>query len=287
LGNPASAGFVVAEDANSHHGSDGMRFKTGGVGRRIVAALSVLLPLLSACGQTNLRELEMSYLRAAVSEDLLPYASIEIPAIENITRTSDAQGPYLGLRTFRGQAKKNGGVRAEISIDYPYRDGDTVRYSWRMKLPGDFPSDAANRWWLVAQWHDQPDRTRGQTWDGYPGHSPPVALGYGRPDGQDQLAFVYGAPSPGTVGLMPIGRGEWVDVAVEITWSTGADGRARVYFNDASKPTREAHGRNMYNPFQHYMKLGMYRHPDIPGDAWIYIRDIRIRTLVAAPPNAR
>jgi hypothetical protein len=31
----------------------------------------------------------------------------------------------------------------------------------------------------------------------------------------------------------------------------------------------------------------MYRHPDIPGDAWIYIRDIRIRTLVAAPPNAR
>ena len=243
------------------------------------ASLALALPPDSRSAQ-DLRELELTYLRAAVATDLLPFATIEIPAIENIRQGSDAQGSRLEFRTYFGQPLKNGGVRAEVSVDYPYKEGDTVRYSWRMMLPTDFPSDAPNnRWWLVAQWHDQPDRTHGETWNGYPGHSPPVGLGYGRISGQDQLSLLYGAPNPGPAGLIPISRGVWHNIDVEITWSRGANGHVKVFVDGATTPVREASGANMYNAFQHYMKLGMYRHPDIRGDAWIYISGVRIRLV--------
>ncbi|CAN5301965.1 polysaccharide lyase [soil metagenome] len=222
----------------------------------------------------------MTYLRSAVSADLLPFATIEIPAIENIRQGSDGRGAHLELRTFKGQTLKNGGVRAEISIDYPFREGETLRYSWRMMLPRDFASDApANRWWIVAQWHDQPDRSKGQTWDGFPGHSPSVGLGYGQIEGQDSLSLLYGAPDPLPGGLIPISRGVWHDISVEIIWSLGPSGRVKVFMDGGKTPVREASGRNMYNAFQHYMKLGMYRHPDIRGDAWIYISDVSIQRL--------
>ncbi len=244
----------------------------------LVTALG--LTLSSATWAQNLRDLELSYLRAAVPVDLLPYATIEIPAIENIRLGSDARGSRLELRTYFQQPLKNGGVRAELSVDYPYREGDTVRYSWRMMLPSNFPSDApSNRWWLVAQWHDQPDRTRGETWAGYPGHSPSVGLGYGQIAGQDQLSLQYGAPNPSAAGLIPISRGVWQSIRVEITWSRGPSGRVKVFLNDGSVPVREANGPNMYNSFQHYMKVGMYRHPDIPGDAWIYIADVGVQII--------
>jgi Polysaccharide lyase len=71
-----------------------------------------------------------------------------------------------------GQAKKNNGIRAEISVDYPYKVGDVVRHAWKMRLPDDFKADdPQNRWWVMGQWHDQPDRTLGETWAGFPGRS--------------------------------------------------------------------------------------------------------------------
>lgn len=244
----------------------------------LLAALVLGLPF--AARSAEMRDLELTYLRAAVAPDLLQFSTIEIPAIDNIRRGSDARGTHLELRTHHKQALKNGGVRAEISVDYPFREGDTVRYSWRMKLPDDFPADVpGNRWWLVAQWHDQPDRSRGETWDGYPGHSPSVGLGYGRIDGKDQLSMLYGAPNPGPAGLIPINRGVWHTVRVDITWSRGANGRAQVFLDGSPTPVRESRGPNMYNNFQHYMKLGMYRHPDIRGDAWLYIGDVKVQLL--------
>jgi len=239
--------------------------------------LAVLLACMAAgaAPPDKLRALELDYLRAAVKAPLLPYASIEIPALDNLRVGSDERGPHLGLRTYHRQPLKNGGVRAEISVDFPFREGDTVRYAWRMKLPADFSADApANRWWLMAQWHDQPNRDRGETWEGYPGHSPSVALGYGQIDGQDKLSLLYGAPDPVPSGLIALRRGVWQTVAVEITWSRGESGRVRVFLDDAQTPVREARGRNMYNDFQQYMKLGQYRHPDIRGDATLLVADI-------------
>ena len=241
----------------------------------MVVLVGVMAAVTAGAQSDKLRALELTYLRSAVNDALLPYATIEIPALENLRPGKDERGAYLGLRTYHRQPLKSGGVRAEISVDFPFQEGDTVRYAWRMKLPADFRGDApANRWWLIAQWHDQPNRDRGETWDTYPHHRPSIGLGYGQIDGQDQLSLLYGAPDPAPVGLIPIRRGVWHELAVEIAWSRGATGRVRVFVDDMKTPVREARGRNMYNDFQQYLKLGQYRHPDIRGDSTLLVAGI-------------
>jgi len=151
------------------------------------SASYVLLPLvalcLSACGQVagpDARERELSYLRCVMPDSLLEFAHVEVPAVENVAIQSAGADEHLGLHLFAGQKKLNGGIRAEISIDYPHQPGDTVHYAWRFMVPKGFQSDAPqNRWWIIGQWHDQPNRDRGENWDGFPSRSPPVLLGSG------------------------------------------------------------------------------------------------------------
>jgi hypothetical protein len=229
------------------------------------------------------RALELSYLRAAVAPAVLDYAQIEVPGIEHIRLAEVDCQPCLGLRVFHGQRLKNNGVRAELSIDFPYRVGDTVRYQWRFFVPTDFQGDApAGTWWVFADWHDQPDRDHGETWDGFPSRSAPVILGYGRLDGRDLLGFTYGSPDPKPVATVPFTRGAWHRVTALIAWSRGADGRAEISLDGA--PAFSATGPNMHNAFQHYAKIGMYRHPDIAGDDWIYLAGVDIATVVAGAP---
>lgn len=236
----------------------------------------------AVCAQADRsREEELSYLRVAVAPDLLPYAHIEIPAMENIKIHEDGEGRSLGLRTYHGQKLKNNGIRAEVTVDAPTREGETVTYSWRFMIGKDFPSDAPeNRWWLFSNWHDQPNRDRGESWEGFPSHSPPIAIGYGVLNGVDQLALTYGSPDSSTVGLVPFTRGVWHKVTVRIVWSRGAKGRAELRLDDSPKAVVAARGPNMHNDFQHYLKVGMYRHPGIGGDNWIYLRDIAIKKTV-------
>jgi hypothetical protein len=100
---------------------------------------------------------EKEYLSAVLPQELMRYAGIEVPSRENIQVLSGAGGRYLEFRLVPGQAKKNNGIRAEISVDYPYGVGDIVRYQWEMRLPKDFAADKPrNRWWIMGQWHDQP-----------------------------------------------------------------------------------------------------------------------------------
>lgn len=248
--------------------------------RRLTLAM-LATPLATgplAARAESLREMELRYLRAAVAEPLLAQSHIEISSLEHIRIGSDRLGPHLGLRTYYGQRLKNNGVRAEISVDTPWEEGDTVRYAWRFLIPPEFAADTpGNRWWLFGNWHDQPDPRIGQTWDNFPSRSPPVAFGYGRVDNQDQLSFVYGAPNPRTIGLIPFARDRWQQIGLEVKWSRGADGRAAVHLNGKSTPVLEARGPNMHNGYRHFMKLGAYRHPDIKGDAWLYIGGVAVQ----------
>ena len=77
------------------------------------------------------REKELSYLRCVVPESLLEFAHVEVSAIENITIVGERAGQDLGLHLLPGQKKKNSGIRAEISVNYPFQSGDTARYAWR------------------------------------------------------------------------------------------------------------------------------------------------------------
>lgn len=216
------------------------------------------------------------YLSAAMDNDLVRFANIDVPALENIEIINRGSQRFLALHILPGQKLHHGGIRAEISVDYPYESGDAVSYQWRMRLAPNFTADPQNRWWLLAQWHDQPDTGRGETWDGFPGRSPPIALSYGRVDGVDRLAVSYGAPEQRAVASTPVERAVWLDLRAEIHWSTGPDGWARFYLNGAAAPFAAASGPNMHNRFQHYLKLGMYRDPAIQGRASLWLDGLTI-----------
>jgi hypothetical protein len=242
----------------------------------------LLLTLLFAtsCGKAadpKDREKELSYLRCIMPENLLEFSHVEVSALENITILGEGKDQHIGLHMFPGQKKKNGGVRAEISIDYPFKAGDTLRYAWRFMVPEGFQSDAPqNRWWLIGQWHDQPNKDRGESWEGFPSNSPPVLLGLGELKGRLGTVLSYNLKQSQRSEPVFITPGKWHSIAMEIHWSQQADGKATFFFDDLAKPAAVLDGPNMHNDYQHYLKLGMYRHPDIATANSIFIDDISI-----------
>lgn len=227
------------------------------------------------------RSLEEAYLAYAVDRSLFPYALIEIPALRNIATSTDSFGKYLALSLFPGQELKNGGVRSEVSIDYPYKEGDTVEYSWEFRIPKDFTSDAPkNRWWVFANWHDQPDKNKGETWDTYQAHSAPIIFGYGSKEGKDFVSLSTGldGSEKGIVprGLIPITRDTWHSIRMVVTWSQTDTGRVIVYVDGSPSSSFDSKGPNMLNAYQHYMKIGQYRHPEIQAESTIHLKNISI-----------
>jgi len=243
-------------------------------------AILIQLTLTAAfcgCAKSASREDEILLLRTILPEALLAYASLDVAAIESVAAVGDGPSRHLGLHLFPGQKKVHKGVRAEVSVDYPFEIGETVRYSWRFMLPKDFVSDAPkNRWWVIGQWHDQPNKQKGETWDGFPSHSPPVLIGLGEAEGGLKIGLSYGTPQLRDLGLLPVERGKWHSISVVISWSKGPDGKAAIFLDDLTKPAITAEGANMHNDYQHYFKLGMYRHPEISTENWIYIDDVQI-----------
>jgi hypothetical protein len=248
--------------------------------RLLALGLSWVVLGLGNPARAGARDEELAILRTILPESLLGVAKLELASRESFRIQEESGASHLGLRVFPGQPKVNGGIRAEVSIDYPFVPGDTVRYSWRFQVPQDFVSDApANRWWVIGQWHDQPDASKGETWDGFKSSSPPVLLGLGELEGKLGMVLTYGptndpAQKTQTAGPLFLERGRWHQIAVVIRWSRGADGKADVYLDDAPKPSVSLQGPNMNNSFQHFWKAGMYRHPGISTNNWIYLDDL-------------
>ena len=247
--------------------------------------LSLVACLLVGCDegpqQENLQSLELQYLSSVVPEALLEYSHLEIAAREAVRINDEAGKQSLELSLSPEHGRKNRGNRAEVSVDFPFTQGETVRYEWQFMLPNEFPSDAPrNRWWLIAQWHDQPDRVHGETWDDHPERSPSVALSIGEDNETKELvlALNYGTGTVRNFGPVPLKRGVWHNVAVMVTWSTTDTGRVAMYLDDMDKALLTAEGANMHNRFQHYLKLGMYRHPEIMSRNSIHIRQLSIAT---------
>jgi hypothetical protein len=160
----------------------------------------------------------------------------------------------------------------------------TVEYDWDFRIPKDFISDAPqNRWWLFADWHVQPDASKGETWDNFPSYSSPILVGYGNIDGRDMLSLSTGihGSKEGIVprGLIPFTRNVWHSVRLVVKWSEKSDGVTTIYFDGATTPTLTTTGPNMFNAVQHYMKIGMYHNPDIATTNTINIKNIRIKKI--------
>ena len=248
-------------------------------------SISILLLTMLAFQTSLSGELlsQKDYLSVVLPPALIRYANIEIPAQENLHIQTNSAGRFLDFCLLPGQARKNNGIRSEISVDYPFKAGEVVRYQWKMLLPEDFKPDAQNRWWVMGQWHDQPNKTRGETWDGFPSRSPPVSFVYGRVDGKDILSVMVGSPKMKSIGLVPVSRNAWHSLEVIIRWSQEMDGRVAVFLDGSQKPVASGTGPNMHNDYQHYLKLGMYRHPEIATENHLAIRDVLITTLKEWP----
>ncbi len=235
---------------------------------------ALLTAVLTVFGTGSFSQQNM--LLQIVAADLLAYTHLEILSPASISLLNENADPYLGLAVFPFQAKVNGGIRAEISVDFPHPADASVTYFWRFRIPENSQADPKNRWWIVAQWHDQPDLDIGETWEAKPITSPAVALSYGVIDGVAHFGFSYGAPEPSHIMVIPFSRGQWHDMKMVIDWSQGADGSATFYLDNMENPVAEANGRNMYNAYRNYFKLGIYRHPDIQVNAQVHIDAVSI-----------
>lgn len=240
--------------------------------------------ILPACSKAGTREDELVYLRTVVPDSLLDYSNLDVGSLKSIAIQGEGQNTHLGLHLFPGQGKVHGGIRAEISVGYPFQQGETIRYSWKLKIPQDFISDAPkNRWWVIGQWHDQPNKKVGETWETFRSLSPPVLLGLGELEGKMGVSLSYGPTTGQTkqrvLGPVFLERGKWHTITAIIQWSQGAEGKAAVFIDDLSKPAMSAEGPNMNNDYEHFLKLGMYRHPEISTDNWIYVDDLQINRM--------
>jgi len=213
-------------------------------------------------------------------QDLIQFEVVD----QNSLKIIDGANPYIGFHISETNKKVNKGVRSEISIDYPFGPGDIIRYEWRFMMPQDFKSDAPkNRWWTLAQWHDQPDLNKNETWQDLPSRSPPVAIYYGALHGNDFMSVAYLNFKPTEQELIPITKGQWMKVKVEIKWSRNQNGYAKVFVNEQAQPVFSKNGPNMHNDYQHYFKLGMYRDPGIKTDNTLYVDDVNVIEMPANP----
>ncbi len=224
------------------------------------------------------------YLRTILPKDLLPFSHLDVSTRESLSVIGTGSDTYLALRLYHGQPKSHGGERAEVSLDFPFVEGDEIHYEWRFKVDDDFVSDfPSNRWWIIGQWHDQPDQRTGDTWDSFPSNSPPISIGIGELDGHLAIVMTYGVTRTGhtqtSTPPIPIERGVWYQVRANIRWSQSENGTADVFLNESPEPSFVAKGANMNNGYQHYLKLGMYRHPSIDTENTIFIDDVSAKAI--------
>ena len=209
-----------------------------------------------------------------IDEGLLPFLNLEVPSCSNI-KLGDG---YAGFILTVDNIKINNGIRSEVAIGYPFTEGDTVEYRWSIMLPEvDGPGGTARQWWIIAQWHDQPDPRRGETWATFKSQSPPVAIYV------EKRNDVVGIGLQGLLGKKlswtAAPTNTWLDLTATIHWSTTSSGSVRL--SVARHPEFEfiSYGKNMLNNYQHYFKAGQYRTPEVIGNSAIYIKDIKFRTL--------
>ena len=212
----------------------------------------------------------------AVALALHKYATLEV--LDTDAWDIQTFAPYatdaIGFKVYNGQPLVGGKTRSEISIDSPWLEGDTVRYTWKFMIPAATTPDPSQRFWVITQWHDQPNFRLGQDWDTYQtGNSPPLVIGYGEIDGLRAITISYGAPNP--VFVTPefyIADDTWYEMDMLVRWSQSHDGSAVLKIDGTQ--VWAATGANMHNAYQHYWKLGQYRNGDILGTAWVWFDEI-------------
>lgn len=188
----------------------------------------------------------------------------------------------------KDQTLVNYGKRSELAINYLFSEGDTVEYSWSFMLPKDFAIDTQNRWQIIGQWHDQPNKEIGETWNTYKGYNPPLSFQIKKNKNEPLKIYLTSVdvrpfiadPLNGKkiftqyyVGDIILGK--WYHIKVKVKWQNNDSGITWVDYDNSGYKQIYA-GINMNNNYSHYLKLGLYRDPSIELDQFIYIKNITI-----------
>lgn len=187
-------------------------------------------------------------------------------------RTVVVKNNSVKFEISREQEKINNGVRSEVSINYPFKEAEEIIYSFEIFIPNSFKSDPSGRWSSLAQWHDQPDPALGETWSTFPGRSPLVLVFDKLIDDNQVFGLNYGDQSV----ELPLIIGKWNKLQFHFKWSTDSNGFLVLNVNDGTE--FKFYGGNMHNKYQHYLKIGLYRHPQIFGSNHVYYRNLNIHS---------
>ena len=223
------------------------------------------------------------------SGDLSQWAGREAARADSIGVVADPvrAGRYAARFTVRAGERVSNGNRAEIFHDPGDKAGREVWYRWSFLMPHDFADTQwkPGVWQCIGQWHDQPDKSLGETWANFPGRSPSIAVYYTSKKGVSAIEVWSGTYAKGEaqkiVATAPINKGQWQDVTFHIRWSQGDDGFVEPFLNGKPliNPDGDDHratGPNMWNAASHYLKIGLYRSTQIKTTNSVYFDEVRI-----------
>lgn len=170
--------------------------------------------------------------------------------------------------------KIHNGTRSEAALYHLASWGTEASYRFAFLIPADYAESPD--WQLIAQWHDIPDFLAGETWGGYQPLSPPVSFTYK----EGALILTMNSPWNSTVrlGEREIVKGIWHEVQLRARWSDGEDGWVEALLDGS--PMIGGAGRHyrptLYSKGGAYMKIGLYRSPDIETENSVYFDSIEV-----------
>lgn len=216
--------------------------------------------------------------------DLSGWTSGEAAAIDRLQVVTTPEPVRSGRYALRVTLKPDDVAarrnRAEITRYNEDQEGSEGWYGWSFLIPVEYADVRVEerKFQIIGQWHDQPDRERGETWDNFPANPPPIAINYAIPDGVPTIGLNYGlGEKRRLVGQAEIGKGRWHDLLFRIRWSRGEDGFVQAWVDE--RPLTgggPVYGPNMYSRMPNFLKLGLYRQSGINTTNVVYFDEVHI-----------
>lgn len=171
-------------------------------------------------------------------------------------------------------------ARSEIQLPNSGAIDTLMTYGWDFKIDGEYVE--SDDWQIIAQFHDQPDASIGESWSAYPKHSPPLAVKYRQ--GKIIVAvYSWETKSVMDVAAMAIEKDAWNALLLKVYWSVAEEGSIEAWLNGKKLTAEDGQtvyrGRNCFNKACNYMKIGLYRSNEIMTKGIVYFDNIKSNLL--------
>ena len=136
-----------------------------------------------------------------------------------------------------------------------------------------------SKWQMFYQFHDEPDWTKGETWETYTVRIPPHSLLYMN----GTLGFYLNSIDLGKecIARCDVEKGVWIDLVLHLKWSMDYDGFVEICVN--GEPVTPFNGIDYkfyrpteYNVVGNALKIGLYRDSSIESTSVVYFDEVRI-----------